>query len=1100
MKLNSVCRRGLSVLLVIALMLSMCAQTAQAATESGDLIVRADWSATYSWDKNTTGLISDAEMYKEELDAENGGFTVKVKSGVYTNSGKLTISITNLHSANAKLSFHWEKVGTVYGTLKINGTKMNASSGDFITEESLAPNASIPIYIESAATRNGTNTGIKVKISSITMTEITSDTTVKFYRPEGSGSYTVDNLTDGTKDTITASSPECTERTKPANHQYKLVATPAQDYVFVGWKNEAGAYIEGGATLETTFDKDIGIRPVFVPNTYSQYGVGDRKFFDLNEANEYARQADNKTIVLLNNGILPKDATISQGVTLLIPYNAEATVNTDVKPDTVKTGGTQTPFRTLIIPDGVTLTVYGALNVNGQVLKLRSTPTGPYGLITLNEGGKIVLKKASDGTAGKLYCWGYINGKGTVIAENGAQVYECFQLRGWRGGSASWDMNNNRDGVFLVNQYYIQNIEAALELNYGAEEYVYASVTVSYKIDEAQASATEIFIGKEDKGMFQLQEEGSKLIKKYDPDTDRMEFEIQGKMLIASLSLELIPRVPILGNIDSLAVKMNTRNYVLPIHGGFTVNISSGTTTIDGPKSGDLGQRVCWLPGSELTVAKGATLNVNSDMFVYDRDQWVGSSVVKANDPVAAERKYAYTADLLPVSYATTRKEKDKRTADKLTDAKVDVNGTINISGHLYTTAKAGNNSGEKSDGANITSSLGEGVINFLTNTKNTEYTYQVRQGGKEGKEISYDTISCTSAKLRNANDAKGNEQFTLTAGAQAGWTYTYLTEALSANPEKYKDMWYLFKVTYVDVASGKSEVKYITTDSDSFKVPGADASSILKAETKKGTATCSFEGSTLNVSGINAGEDRECTIWITNTKQEFTIKFDGNEPESGKLSGSTNSMTVPMSETTVTLPDCGFTATGWKFVGWSLKKDTAASSTELLKTSATQGQLGNPAAGDEVTLYAIWQPDKVYSVTVSWSKGLEYTYIPNEYTWNATEMRYEHTREAGWIGANDSNPTVTISNGGDKTDVTYGHINAGIQYTPNDAAYNGFTMDFLVDNMSMGKGSATLATKLAPKNSVTTTMKLEGTPFIGMDTGKPITIGTVALTLTTAD
>ena len=1095
MKLNSVCRRGLSLLLASVLMLSMCVQVAHAATETNkNYIVTDGWKVSYEWDNNEDWLGRKAEKEMDPPGVASFKARVITSNNGAKRAGKLTLYITNLYGGKADLSFDY-KLSETNGTCTIDGTKSQVEGS---VKKTLDHNESVVVYVESSNRTRGAS--IAVSITGITMTEITSDTTVKFYRPEGSGSYTVENLTDGTKDTITASSPEYKERTKPANHQYRLVATPAQDYVFVGWKNKTGAYIEGGATLETTFDKDIGIRPVFVPNTYSQYGVGDRKFFDLNEADEYARQANNKTIVLLNNGILPKDATISQGVTLLIPYNAEATVNTDVKPDTVKTGGTQTPFRTLIIPDGVTLTVYGALNVNGQVLKLQSLPTGPYGLITLDEGGKIVLKKANDGTAGKLYCWGYINGKGTVIAENGAQVYECFQLRGWRGGSVSWDMNNNDKNVFLINQYYIQNVEAALELQYGAEEYVYASVTVSYKIDEAQASATEIFIGKEDKGMFQLQEEGSKLIKKYDPDTDRMEFEIQGKMLIASLSLELIPRVPILGNIDSLAVKMNTRNYVLPIHGGFTVNISSGTTTIDGPKSGDLGQRVCWLPGSELTVAKGATLNVNSDMFVYDRDQWVGSSVVKANDPVAAERKYAYTADLLPVSYATTRKEKDKRTADKLTDAKVDVNGTINISGHLYTTAKAGNNSGEKSDGANITSSLGGGIINFLTNTQNTENTHQVRQGGKEGKEISYDTISCTSAKLRNANDAKGNEQFTLTAGAQAGWTYTYLTEALSANPEKYKDMWYLFKVTYVDVASGKSEVKYITTDSDSFKVPGADASSILKAETKKGTATCSFEGSTLNVSGINAGEDRECTIWITNTKQEFTIKFDGNEPESGKLSGSTNSMTVPMSETTVTLPDCGFTATGWKFVGWSLKKDTAASSTELLKTSATQGQLGNPAAGDEVTLYAIWQPDKVYSVTVSWSKGLEYTYIPNEYTWNATEMRYEHTREAGWIGANDSNPTVTISNGGDKTDVTYGHINAGIQYTPNDAAYNGFTMDFLVDNMSMGKGSATLATKLAPKNSVTTTMKLEGTPFIGMDTGKPITIGTVALTLTTAD
>lgn len=242
-----------------------------------------------------------------------------------------------------------------------------------------------------------------------------------------------------------------------------------------------------------------------------------------------------------------------------------------------------------------------------------------------------------------------------------------------------------------------------------------------------------------------------------------------------------------------------------------------------------------------------------------------------------------------------------------------------------------------------------------------------------------------------------------------------------------------------------------------------------------------------------------------------FTIKFAPNDTTDEKVDDSTvvPDWTVDLSATEdINVPTAKFTRKGYIFQGWGVKN---ADGTEkiIIDEKATTVPLATlkgawdptPAAGDEVTLYAIWQPDKVYSVTVSWSKGLEYTYIPNEYTWNATEMRYEHTRKAGWIGANDSrNPTVTISNGGDKTDVTYGHINAGIQYTPNDAVYNGFTMDFLVDNMSMGKGSATLATKLAPKNSVTTTMKLEGTPFIGMDTGKPITIGTVALTLTTAD
>ena len=866
MKLNSVCRRGLSLLLAIVLLLSMCIQNVQAGTESNDLIVNSGLKVSYYWDdKSSLGAVAS-----KKLTHGDNSIDARVKTGKTIDqiraTGYLKISITNLYLGKANLTFHWkvEKFSSSFGTMTIDGTQVAKPENDFV-KNGLASGETVEIIIQSANNaKYAVSEGIHVTITEITMDEITSDIAVKFYRPEGSGSYTVENLTDGTKDTITASSPEYTERTKPANHQYKLVATPAQGFVFVGWKNKSGAYIEGGATLQTTFTEDIGIRPVFVPNTYNQYRVGDRKFFDLNEANAYAvSQERNKTIVLLNNGILPKDATISQGVTLLIPYNAEATVNTDVKPDTVKTGGTQTPFRTLIIPDGVTLTVYGTLNVNGQVLKLRSTPTGPYGLVTLNEGGKIVLKKASDGTAGKLYCWGYINGKGTVIAENGAQVYECFQLRGWRGGSASWDMNNNRDGVFLVNQYYIQNIEAALELNYGAEEYVYASVTV---LNDAQAAATEKFIGKEDKGMFRLQEIGSKLIKRYNPNTDRMEFEISGKMLISSMTLQLVP--DIIGG-SLFTVKMNTRNYVLPIHGGFTVNISSGTTTIDGPKSGDLGQRVCWLPGSELIVAKGATLNVNSDMFVYDRDQWVGSSVVDANDPVAAERKYAYNADLLPVSYVTT--PRNKRTADKLTDAKVDVNGTINISGHLYTTAKAENNSGEKSDGANITSSLGEGVINFLTNTKNTENTYQVRQGGKEGKEISYDTISCTSAKLRNANDKDGNEQFTLTAGAQAGWTYTYLTGEKTEN-QAYKDMWYLFKVTYI-INNNQKTVQYTTTDGDTFKLPEGMQISADDVSTDSG-GSVAVENGHLVLSGIT----KDCTVTIKgNPVYKINVSWTGN-------------------------------------------------------------------------------------------------------------------------------------------------------------------------------------------------------------------------------
>lgn len=1050
-------KKPLIVATIIAWCMVLLAMSVFAASVGGPISLSdASLSKLYATYTGSQATGNTANGKAEAIGGTNS-ITATVKSShnkyvfVHTyKASNLTITLKNGYSSSATLKFDYEAKNPS-GTVTVDSTTSN--QGTFVKE--LAAGEEVTITISSSEDESGHSAGVELKITGLSLTQKDVMATTTFI-PGEHGSYTVNGkAVDG----------EISHKQKSTD-EYSLNAQAEAGYTFFGWKNKTTrSYLSTKNPVSIGIASDCTIQPVFIPEDWAQFGVGSEVFYDLNEANAFAlnlKQAT-KTIVLIKSGSLPVGQyTISSGVTLLIPYSSSTEVHTTSPSNsgTEDIKSNRLAYRTLTVPSGAQINVHGELNVDGQISKNKSLPTGQYGLITLESGANIHLYGEVDGNGdkGNLYCWGYINGGGMVIAHSNASVYESFQLTGWRGGNASQKLVREADEkrVFPLNQYYIQNVEAALQFNYGAKEYVYASVVV---LSNIQKYITTEFISTDtsNTGMFRLKP-GCTFTKKYVPETDRMIFEVDGDFTISTMEM------------DFEIVKLQTKQYELPINSNFSVNILSGTTTIAST------QGVALLPGAEFTVAHNAKFVAASSMYVYDRDEWIAGNYASSN------------AKLLVVGYSPSYGVKTKRTDADLVDAAINVNGTIKISGKLYTTI----------GGANIFSSEGTGKIIFESETTATTTTNQVIQTGN--KVSGYASINCTSAKLRNANDAKGNEQFTLTAGAQAGWTYTYLTEALSANSEKYKDMWYLFKVTYVDVASGKSEVKYITTDSDSFNVPGADASSILKAETKKGTATCSFEGSTLNVSRINAGEDRECTIWITNTKQEFTIKFDGNEPESGKLSGSTNSMTVPMSETTVTLPDCGFTATGWKFVGWSLKKDTAASSTELLKTSATQEQLGKPAAGDEVTLYAIWQPDKVYSVTVSWSKGLEYTYIPNEYTWNATEMRYEHTRKAGWIGANDSNPTVTISNGGDKTDVTYGHINAGIQYTPNDAAYNGFTMDFLVDNQSVGKGSATLATKLAPKNSVTTTMKLEGTPFIGMDTGKPITIGTVALTLTTAD
>ena len=79
--------------------------------------------------------------------------------------------------------------------------------------------------------------------------------------------------------------------------------------------------------------------------------------------------------------------------------------------------------------------------------------------------------------------------------------------------------------------------------------------------------------------------------------------------------------------------------------------------------------------------------------------------------------------------------------------------------------------------------------------------------------------------------------------------------------------------------------------------------------------------------------------------------------------------MTVSRTATSVTLPGSGFTRDGFEQVGWALDALTGADSIDLLGLGATvtMARLGNPTAGAEVKLYAVWKPTKTYN-TVSYT------------------------------------------------------------------------------------------------------------------------------------
>lgn len=830
-------KKYISFLIVLMLMVGICVLLAQA-DSSGPLDIGVTkLGATFKWTDNR-GIIDDGATKNDK--AGNGSFSNTVKtwwsSGLYNHKGVYELTLTNQYIGKANLTFTFSVSG--YGTFSINDGTNNTTypvgTNNQQYSVGLEGGHSVTIKMESStATGRQARTGITVNIFDITLTEDVKDVSVTFLPPEQGGSYSV----DGTA--ITAD----TEIKKKSNQTYSLVATPATGYVFVGWKNvTTNTYLSNEKDWTSAFSEDMQVRPVFASEDSAQFDVGGQKFFDLNLADTYAHSQSNKTIVLVKSGPLPKDIyTISSDVTLLIPYSDSTTVN-ESSPSTVKSANSnRTAFRTLTIPSGTVVNVNGAICVNGQVLANTSVPTGPYGLITLESEATINLNSGAN-----LYCWGYINGDGNVIAHSGSTAYECFQMRGWRGGDvSSTKLLNKPEKVFLLNQYYIQNIEASITFKYGATENVYASVTVLR--DTLQGKTTAAFIG-QNAGMFRPKKENSSFTKKYIPATDRMQFTVVGDMDISPIDLDL--------TIGTFGVNMKSENYVLPINNNFSVDIQSGTTTITSD------QDIALLPGAEFTVSKGATFVAASNMYVYDHDQWAG-------------QKYAYgfgtsgACDLAPAGYSTTNGTSVIRSPDKegcLKDAVIDVNGTMEVTGNIYTTSCDNNvpgvpdtAKGQVSCGAYIFSTKGTGQIYFKNSYPDTiPTTYQYQQANEK-----FAAIACNPAWLRN-----GDGTYTETAGAGAEWTYKYDT---------VQQRWYRFRVNY---QFNGQDIGYdlITTDTATRDVSDyITEGNSLTAKVVKPTPSNikgEFNGNILTVSGI----DTNCTINIEGVAASYTPYFVLNE------------------------------------------------------------------------------------------------------------------------------------------------------------------------------------------------------------------------------
>ena len=732
-------RRFVSLLLTFVTILTMLpAMTLPAlAATSGDVngLSNTDIGLSFTGTADNAWTAGGAQITGKVISTAGTG------CGASDNKYRSTLTITNKKSSKATLSFDYTVV--VSGGTILVDTTTTTTKGSFKRE--LEAGGKIKVEIESGSTSDET----KIMITNISLVVDVSATVT--FQPAENGSYTV----NGKKIT------EAYANTQSSTTAYEVEATPAEGYRFMYWYDvNTGTRINTNAKAALNFDHDCTITARFVSKDLALFEANGQKFADLGEAITEAQKNLPATITLVGSGKITGNYEIPSKVTLLIPFDDNRTDYTTMPGTTglVAAKKNQSVYTTLTMDEGSQITVYGNISLPAQVSSANSSYTGvisgPCGTIHMKPSSSIVLKNGSN-----LYCWGFITGTGDIKAESGATVYEEFQICDYRGGSKTNTLNNGKR-VFPFTQYYVQNIEATLEIEYGAKE---TAVCRLHSTSYTPADVSLNFITKDSGGLFNLQQ-GSSFVKKYDSATERVTYEVIGDATLSSITIDA-------------GATVKSQNFNLPIMQNTTINVKSGTTTID--------QSLCLIPGSQVIIDEGAAVNIASgkSLFVYDRSDWVYKEWDTETTDVNGQKKPKYinsgftypgSTDFRPEFYTPSRSSDNSKcwtphftTAD-MKDVKFDVNGTLNVEGNLYTTK----------GGADITSSLGSGKVVLSTAPTGDVLTHQYMQSRKAYKSSSgkyendasgYKEINATPARLHNADGG-----YSKTAGSKAGDTFTY--------------------------------------------------------------------------------------------------------------------------------------------------------------------------------------------------------------------------------------------------------------------------------------------------------------------------------------
>ena len=272
----------------------------------------------------------------------------------------------------------------------------------------------------------------------------------------------------------------------------------------------------------------------------------------------------------------------------------------------------------LIIADNVTLTNKGYITVDAQLHRFSSSH---FGFVAEDSGVLVVNGKIVNNDGGRIEAYGVVrtDANGTMEAKPGSTVVEVMAILDLHGGTST--SIAIMAGVAPFNHYTVDNIRLPLTVEAGAVYTTYGTIyandtenSLEYKIADATATPDS---NSSSNPLFYMHQ-GSKIVKSYDAD-EGIQVTVYGTVEDCKKSINVAGTEVSFNEGEWVSIPMPLPDFDITVASGATLSLSKVSV-----------YKV--LPGSDVLVEEGGTLNINCRVVVYDSFELEGGTLIDARN------------------------------------------------------------------------------------------------------------------------------------------------------------------------------------------------------------------------------------------------------------------------------------------------------------------------------------------------------------------------------------------------------------------------------------------------------------------------------------